>query len=416
MKKIYLLIITLLLTSSFLGAAGKVTYEDYLTMSESKRKSAIKKLVRRKDGYYTIQKGKYFVHTDVDPEKTLEMAVLMDDFQTRFSKVFKGSFRIKKQAKMFVLSSNESYKKSIIDYSSGRIDPGWSAGMYVHGGSKSALFGNAGYGNSQLIKILFHEGTHQLLHYYLKTRIPVWFNEGIATNFETWELTRSPENNRANAIYVSNRALNLLQLYPDRGFVKFSKIIYITSRQWSSTADPTPNYTSAWATCNFFLGCPDGRKFLNIIIKKMRSSGSKGVKFSSSLVSKIEEKIAEYIDQVVIPHTKYTRNLKNLMAAGDLDAAGQLLAEMQENYPDNSEGKFYKIWLAAEKSEAEVKMVKKISDLKKNGFEDPMVDYVKGKIYLNCDDKKNAEKYFKLAVKGNSKDKKARELLDKLDV
>lgn len=202
MKK-FCIITALILTSVMpLYAGSRVTYEDYLKMSESKKKSVMKKLVRKKDAYFVIQKGKYFIHTDIDPEKTLEMAVLMDDFQNRFSKVFRGAFKIKKQARVFVLKNKETYNSALLKYSSGQIDAGWSCGMFVHGGRlEPALFGHAGSGDKGLQNTLFHEGTHQLLHYYLKTSIPVWFNEGMATNFETWVLTRSPENNRANAIY-----------------------------------------------------------------------------------------------------------------------------------------------------------------------------------------------------------------------
>lgn len=410
----YAVFLAIVLCSAFCSYGKDITYDDYLKLSDKKISRAVKRLVKKEGGYYTVKQGRYYVHTDISPEKALQIAILMDDFQNRFSKVFRGSFKISRQAQVYLLGSKESYAKSLSEYSSGRIDAGWSAGMYTYRGSKGALFGDGSYGDEEVINIFFHEGTHQLLHYYLaRNNIPVWFNEGMATNFESWSLNRSPENNRANAIYVSRRPLLLKEIYPDNGFVPFSRLIDISSEEWLSSSNPHNNYSSAWVACNFFLSSSDGREFLNILIRKLRSS-SKNINLENDLVKKIELKINEYVEQVLVPHIKYTRAIKDWLLDKDFSSVKSLLDRMAEEYPDNREYLFYKFWYEVEQGNADDTMIKSILELEGNDFEDPCLYLTLAKAYKITGDIDKARKYAKDALEANSKDEDAEEFLEQL--
>jgi tetratricopeptide (TPR) repeat protein len=398
--------------TGYCGKSRGITYNKYLKMSDKKKSRYIRKLVKKKGAYLHISQGKYYINTDYDPKYTMKIAVMMNDFQRRFSKVFRGSFQRKSKAKVYVVKTQDAYQTALTNYSNGQIDASWSAGMFVHIGNNSALFANGKYGDEKVQEIMFHEGTHQLLYLYIKNDIPIWFNEGMATNFETWELEKSPEYNRAEAIYKSNRPFYLLKIYPDKGFVSFRQLIKITSRQWQESTTPHNNYSSAWTAANFLLGCEDGRKLLNILIRKFRSG--KDADIEPGLAIKIEKKLNEYIEKSVLPHIKYTRAIKKMYNEGENEKASKIAAKMLEDLPENLEAKFYNAWFAVEAKDKDKSHLETLLELPENDFEDPMLNYATALAYELQGDYKKAISYAKDAQKGNLKDEKAEELYNRI--
>ncbi|MHC4884875.1 MAG: hypothetical protein ACYTGH_07310, partial [Planctomycetota bacterium] len=277
------------------------------------------------------------------------------------------------------------------------------------------LYANAGYGEEAVGEILFHEGTHQLMHMYVGRRVPTWFNEGMATNFESFELTRSPESNRANAIYTSKRIYTLSKIYPSSGYVGFSRLKDISGRDWNGSSNPGANYASAWVACNFFLGTGDGRTLLNLLIKGFRS-GKKQSKFiNAKLTSRIEKKMGSYIETRVLPNLKYGRHaLKATLERND-QTAKTLVTKMTEEYPKSPEGQFLSAWLDARNQETAGAALESLKKLDKNkDFEHPDMDMALAEAYANTGDSTQANKHAKAAAKSNLKHPLAKTFLEGL--
>lgn len=401
-KILSLVLCCLLLNASASFTGERITYEDFLQMDEEKQKKAANKSVKKNGAYFSLDYGNYITLTDKDPLYTLRMTVLMDDFYHSFSKVFIGEFKLKSRPTIYVLSDQAAYATALMETM--QISAGWSAGMYARRGSKGSLFANASYGEEELVNILFHEGTHQLLHMYTGGSIPVWFNEGLATNFESFELTRSPENNRANSLYRSDRIFTLASIYPDKGYVRFNRLKEISSQEWSMSKNPDANYASAWVACNFFLGTEDGKALLNLLIKGFRSGTKASSILNQKMVDNIEKVMATYIEERILPNLKYGRTILEAMLHGESKKAEPMIKKMLAEYPRSKEAEFFSAWHGVQNGTDAVANLAILTALSKNkNFEHPELDFAMAQACAATGDFVKAISYTKAAIKGNFK-------------
>ena len=396
------------------GAVAKLpSYAEYLKMDMAKRESVAQKNVRKDKGHFVITPPHYDIKSTVNKEHALKMAVLMEDFYTQFASVFKGKRKNKKKPSVYIHPDREAYARSLAEYSRGRIDAGWSVGMFVHNSrGKSALFGyRKGSEDIKLQKTILHEGTHQLLNSFLGSSIPVWFNEGTATNFETWQMYRSKLQNIHTSLSVSARARGVIRYKDDGSFVPFRKLINISSKGWSATTNPGPNYASAWVSLNFFLTTKEGRKIFKQIYKRISKSKKTTGLLSPQFAEKAEKRIDEYIEQVVRPHVKYTRNIRKALGQGDVTRALDVAQQMVLEYPQNKEALFYSLWLGVKTPDAAKTALKKIEKWRKEDLSNPDVIQACAQLALRSGDTRKAQKYVKELQAADSQHKGAEELM-----
>ncbi len=332
----------LLFLSTHLFAAS-ISYDKYISLDPKKKNSLIKKYVKEKNGLKYISVAHYNVISDAENDTALKYALLMDNFYVRFTKIFTGKFKITSKPKLFLMKENSSYGKAIFDFSEGNTNAGWSAGMYFYWGKKRALFVNLQYGHDQCVKIMFHEGTHQLLHAYIGYSMPVWFNEGTATNFETWAIERSATNNIQWALFESNRCPYLMSIYPNKGHVSFQQLAAITSQQWSGSSKPSNNYSSAWGAVNALLSNDTGKKYFNSIIGGLRSGKSFSKIMSSGTAANFDKFLKKYIEETIIPHNKYTAGIMHLLKNKMDTKAAELTEKFIYEYPKNNYAEYFEV-------------------------------------------------------------------------
>lgn len=330
------------LVLSYIAYAKSIDYSEYINLEDNKKEKLIKKHVKLlKDGRFTVNISNYQVYSDASAEIALRYAILMDHFHRRFKKIFKKKFKITKRPKLFVMKDQKSYSASIYQFTNGRINAGWSAGMYVYFGNKRALFGNMRFGEKQLISTLFHEGTHQLLHSYIGHNIPIWFNEGIATNFQTWQIERSVKQNVSRALFLTRYHQALKEIYPNRGYVHFEKLSSISSKEWLEASKPQANYASAWVAINAMLSTTNGKKFFNNMIKGLRA----GKSFKKIMPLKTRKKfltfLENYIKDTITPHQKYSIKIEKSLKNNSFDTAEKEVLEFYFKHSDNPYAKFY---------------------------------------------------------------------------
>ena len=325
------------------GFCASLTYDKYVNLDSKKQQSLIKKNVKKKDGLKYISVSHYSVISDAEDDVAFKYALLMDNFYKRFTRIFTGKFKITSKPKLFLMKENSSYSKAIFDFSEGNTNAGWSAGMYFYWGKKRALFINLQYGDKQCVKIMFHEGTHQLLHAYIGNSIPTWFNEGTATNFETWAIERTATNNIQWALFESYRCSNLKNIYPNKGYISFQQLASISSKQWSASTKPSNNYSSAWGAVNALLSNDTGKKYFNSIIGGLRSGKDFSKIMNATTSSNFDKFLKKYIDETVIPHNKYTAGIMLFLKKKNDSEASKLTKKFIYEYPQNNYAKYFNI-------------------------------------------------------------------------
>lgn len=284
----------------FLLVLGQVfgktlTTLDLEQLDESAREKLIKKYIKLDEkGRAKINLRFYELFSDCDNDTTIETAVKMDEFYEKFSKIFKGRFKYTNKPQLYCLPSKGSYSEAISRYTDGAINAGWSAGMFISIGQKGALFADFSL-TAQVQETLFHEGTHQLMFSYTGgNRGSVWFEEGIATNFESWDIHRSAFQNLHRTVFDSNRRHTLFQLYDHTAELPIGELLNMSSEAWSSSNKPGPNYSMAWLMVNSLLLDEQGKKILN--------QWMTGFRKGSSMESMLGDKAQAYIKDLVHQH------------------------------------------------------------------------------------------------------------------
>ncbi|PCJ63054.1 MAG: hypothetical protein COA79_02770 [Planctomycetota bacterium] len=242
----------------------KLTYQHFLQMTPEKKAYWVDKLVKvDKDGLYTVNKSYYILKTDVSKLYALKQAVFMDEFSSSFRSIFKGKFKMKKSPVLYIMATRSGFFNLLS--SKGINAPPWAGGLYAP--YKRMLVGYKEAGDF-LKDVLYHEGTHQLLHFYTNKRLPPWFNEGTATNFETWNPLKPGMVNNFEAQFKSDRLEYVVNYHNTKKFKKsdFIKMMKMSGMQWNNAFDPSPNYSKAWSMINFCFHSKTGRKLFNKLI------------------------------------------------------------------------------------------------------------------------------------------------------
>jgi tetratricopeptide (TPR) repeat protein len=209
---------------------------------------------------FTRSTPHYVVSTDVDQKLADKAAAEME----RIYKEYAAKFRFKgdEQKRRFnvrIFSSKEGFS----EYSSqttGQIHEK-SLGYYTPTYKELVLWHESDM--ESLIDVLYHEGFHQFLDYFIADA-PVWFNEGLAQYFETAKWTGDGfKIGRSNP----NKLEFLQRMIEARAYVPFKKLLRMTHPEFMSQ-DPAPiegatmvnvHYTQSWAFVHFLIHANDGK-------------------------------------------------------------------------------------------------------------------------------------------------------------
>lgn len=407
----------ILLSALPVEAAGRrISFEEYQALSEEARQRLLRRYVRRSGGYWEVSLDSYLVHTDVSAEYTLGLAVKMDEFYRRFTKIFIGRFRRKARPELFALKESSGYRSAVGRWSDGYISvPAWSVGMFAYVGSKFALFGCAERGEEKLHETLFHEGTHQLLHFYIGREIPRWFNEGVATNFQDWDVSLNAERNIYEGIWKSHYPRCLYAMATGKGDVKrkpdLMALMSSTEDHWLRTADPTCLYAEGWGFVNFLLTYGKlGRRNFNILITAFRSGRDPRKILPPRDRAALAGLWDRYIAEIIAPHCEFSLPVGGLLVAGKTAAAEKVLAEGLGKHPENNELLFFKGFLALGAGKPE-EAYETLKPLEVRHPRHPLLMRTLGGAALQTGDRSKAAKWLKAAVAEDYRDEEAKKLL-----
>jgi len=138
--------------------------------------------------------------------------------------------------------------------------------------------------------VLLHEGFHQYLHLLIE-KPPLWFNEGMASYFETATL----EKKSFTVGTPSLRLRRLAAMLQKRSSPPLREFVTITDEEFRDPESVPDNYALAWGLCHFFLHCENGkyRKVLHAYFQALRRGASHEETASKHLVPLLRSKTLE---------------------------------------------------------------------------------------------------------------------------
>jgi len=318
----------------------------------------------------------------------------MDDFYEKFSKIFKGKFKNTQKPLLYCLPTKTKYKNEISQYSKGYIDAGWSAGMFISRGDDGALFADFSVG-AEVQETLFHEGTHQLFSSYTGgANVPIWFNEGLATNFESWEIQRSAIQNLHRTLFDSDRRYILFQLYDEKSLLPLDELFKMSSSTWSESSKPQNNYALAWLMVNTLLLEEQGKKILDQWMTGFRQNKTLEQMMNQKLNDHITAMIHDHYRKVLLPLHRLcipARQTKSDYA----QFIEQLDTYTQAGLEEHPFIRFYRIDLDPTLSDQQ--RIEGMLKLEKEAVFHPELFPTLARLYFKIDDQIKAKRYLGLA-------------------
>ncbi|MFW6159020.1 MAG: hypothetical protein ACOC8E_06645 [Planctomycetota bacterium] len=246
-------------------AAGAAEQDDEVARLEA--------TVRESEGFFVVRHEPYLIKTDVDARMAAEAALYMRRFHDAFRSFIKPEPKLDATPVVYLFKDRATYQEAV--RRRGHLQLARAGGGYVGGDDRSELFtyqSHPGKGFAAYPKeVLRHEGAHQLLAYVLGgARIPVWYDEGVATFFEGWQVEKSVEQNLKRLRLVHPAFPRIRKTY---GTPKFKDLIYVmnlTHRTWvpDEYGEVTEqHYAEVESFMTFLLLSPKGRRFFAALFK-----------------------------------------------------------------------------------------------------------------------------------------------------
>ncbi len=202
------------------------------TRKQRKQVAALTKQVSKGSEFpYTLEGEHWKVETAVSAQFTAELTVFMDLFYGSFSELMQGlkaQAVVKQKPTVQVFGSKASYEAKHSKATRGYYGYKWDAnGVWT----TFHLYTFIEHPHERDFTrfyhpILLHEGTHVLMRRLLgKVDNPKWFDEGVATYFQFWDLTKSVKANRKTRYARSHYRKHLAQAVRSEGLPKLQKLL-----------------------------------------------------------------------------------------------------------------------------------------------------------------------------------------------
>ena len=269
-------ILLLLGLSGFFEAGHAQSTPWVWSKKELKRIASIEKSVKSEAGWFEVETKHWLIRTQVDRRFTAELAQFMDHFDQEFSDLLRGIHKgrkVKQKPTVVIYADHARYNREF---------PGGSRGYYrwSHQGRKWSEFHLYSYIQNQEERkfssfyhpILIHEGAHILFRTYLgQGGAPLWFDEGMATYFQFWDLRDSPKKNLSSRYSRSIYRQDLRNAY-EAGPPTLRTLFDVTT--WNPDnmgPQARRNYALAESLVDFMMSSKTGRKIFKRTFQRIPS-------------------------------------------------------------------------------------------------------------------------------------------------
>lgn len=260
-------------TAAVLFLASPTAHAEWeWTSRQLKSIAKLERQVAKEGERHRLQSLHWLVETEVSPRFTAELAFFMDLLSSSLSQVIQGQPRTKKKPTIVVFRSKSRYSALFDDGSRGNYRYEYDAGgkfTEFHVYSYVAKDSETRFAEFYH-PILMHEGTHILLRrLFGRTECPLWFDEGVATFFQFWDLRATPKNNLRNRYSRSDFRADLRESFK-KNPLTLEQLFAV--KEWNPD-DFGPrakkHYAYAESFVDFLFSTKRGRSFFKKIFRRL---------------------------------------------------------------------------------------------------------------------------------------------------
>lgn len=263
------------LLAGSIGAGPQAADEGWKwSPADLKEIAALEKKVVSKEGRFQVETANWRIDTPVSARFTAETGRFMELFQAAFAKLVRGKAVVEIKPTVLIFSRKSEYEEKFPDGSKGFFKYRWNGNgaweeycLYTYLAGEDRDFAKFNHG------ILLHEGTHAALRNLVgKKDIATWFNEGLATYVQFWNLQEksppNPLNRYRRSFYRAHLKEHCLK---DPGkLLSLADLLAVSSENWNPDGMGTEakhHYALAESLIDFLLSTPKNQATFKRILE-----------------------------------------------------------------------------------------------------------------------------------------------------
>ncbi|HUU21589.1 MAG TPA: hypothetical protein VM389_03555, partial [Phycisphaerae bacterium] len=237
----------------------------------------------RQGAFFHLNAGKWTVITTVSGGFTAEVSAYMDLFYDAFTRALlpDGGLALPVKPTVVVFNFRPQYQRIRRALARGHVETEWDKDgrclaltLYTFTNTKAERdFANFYH------PVLLHEGAHLLLRGIVgNSPVPPWFDEGVATFFETWDLRAAVEKNLRPRFAASPRrkAFENVPKGWDARRPSLARLMAIEPKDWNPDRlgrKASYHYALAESFLDLLLTRQRGRELFHKILERITANG-----------------------------------------------------------------------------------------------------------------------------------------------
>lgn len=266
--------------ATLLGAGAPAAAAPGWQWSKPQRKlvADLEQTVAHEGERFTLEGAHWRVETEVSARFTAELTLFMDLFHEAFHKLLEElepTAVVERKPTVVVFATKERYAREFSDGSRGHYRYHWDEhGTWDELHLYTFIEKPEEREFAQFYQpILLHEGTHVLLRCVLgQNDCPVWFDEGVATYFQFWDLRLNVSQNLKTRYARSFYRGRLKEAYA-RELPDLPPLLAVESKAWNpDSMGPIAerHYALAESVIDALLGEPKGRPVFKALFDRLK--------------------------------------------------------------------------------------------------------------------------------------------------
>ncbi len=249
--------------------------------------------VSAKDKWISVRSKNFMLVGNASEKEIRQVATRLEQFRDVFTRLLKKTnFTSSTPTTVVVFKSYDMYKKFAPPNSAGYFQPGEDAN-YI---ALSAVMDEA----NNPFSIIFHEFVHLLVKDNVQN-MPLWFNEGLAEYYSTFEIKEGDKKVMLGKV-ISNHVFELRE----RKFIPLQTLFAVdhSSPLYNEANKQSLFYAESWALVHYLLLNPQRQpqlgRFLNLILTGASPDKAFPTAFGTDYAT-LEKELKEYIRRDYYP-------------------------------------------------------------------------------------------------------------------
>ncbi|HYJ91124.1 MAG TPA: DUF1570 domain-containing protein, partial [Pyrinomonadaceae bacterium] len=223
--------------------------------------------IAAKDEWLQVRSKNFYLVGNASDKEIRHVASKLEEFRETLRLLFnKMNLTSPIPTNVIVFKSNSAFKPFKPRRADGKPD-NWLAGYFQRGEDTNYIVVSTEGEDAEMFRTIYHEYTHFVVNTnFGKSKVPTWFNEGLAEYYSTFQVV---DDQKINLGLAQENHIYLLR---DSKFIPLEQLFRVTGRDLTVQGDHSRTifYAESWALIHYLIqgGKSDGLgKFLAGVIK-----------------------------------------------------------------------------------------------------------------------------------------------------